>query len=299
MTFARFLLFGAVGAALATASGLALQMLIESRPLPPKPDGDSVRSLPSPPPCPEAYKTARYGYDVCIPSGWHYREFDGGRSVGFDAVPLPEASALAGTLTITAHERASWLVLADVRRRLSDISEERITVAGVDATRVQGTLSQGLTPVAGQTQTVVIINHGRYTYEITYFDRNRATPLSPLDLLLATWRWTTITDPAPVQSASGALLVEQPVYEAIVTSPLTVKGRVTDLPASVRFRLLDARGTVLASGEARLESNPSGTASFALVTRFVRSNPPDPGTLEVTAASDDSQETVTFPIRFR
>ncbi|MEK7188887.1 MAG: Gmad2 immunoglobulin-like domain-containing protein [Patescibacteria group bacterium] len=105
----------------------------------------------------------------------------------------------------------------------------------------------------------------------------------------------------PVVSASGNVKVTRPQPDAMVASPLLVKGSAKLAGASVQLRLKDASGAVIAEKQATVaEASEDGFGSFGELLVF-DAVPEGAGILEVYAEGvfdRSEQDLISIPIKF-
>jgi len=296
----RLLLIALLALGSLAVTVVALFMLVNLDSLPPEPPerNEATSATPVEATCDKKHSAFIFGYEFCYPTSWVLTEFgEDKETLAIDPNGSVDDEENAFIL-VSALEEKSADRLADLRTSLTGPTEERVALDGVDGTKITG--KRG-----GVEETTMLVARGRYTYEITFragASRNKRYA-DDFAQLLSTWEWIDITNRAPVRSPSGDLVVELPTYDALIRSPVTLKGKVRSFESGFAWRLKDARGKVLSSGSGTATGGEMGQLNpFSITVKFTPPTPPDPGTLEVftTSAKDGSEENlVKVPVRFK
>ncbi len=115
----------------------------------------------------QIYTNARQGYKVCYPADWHTRDFGYSQlGVGFDPFPIPEASEYGGIFTVNVSRQGSAAVLTDHLGGLVDPTTETVTVDGVTAIKVSGTIPSDNVFFPSYFEVTVVFENFDRTYAI-------------------------------------------------------------------------------------------------------------------------------------
>lgn len=234
--------------------------------------------------CKSLYINSINGYEACLPAGWYFKEFGAGKeTVGFDERPIPTATEYIGRFVVQASEKTMEEEKLVIISSLTGVSEEEVMVGGIKGVKIEGTISSSRSFFNGQKKMVILVK-GRVgrIYEISFINTAEDF-VGQLPVFLDFLSSFKFRDelPSVVKSASGNLILEMPLERAIITSPVTVKGKFKGEENKIRIELVGEEGRVLG---AALWALPGG--HFEENLYFETGVPPEKAVLKVEAGEE-------------
>jgi len=250
----------------------------------------------------QTYMNSRQGYQVCYPSGWHYREFGYSQlQVGFDAFPIPEAGEYGGVFTILVSRQDSATVIAQQLQSLKNPVTATATVDSSPAVRIDGILPVDDNFFPNYRRAVVVLEKFGRTYSVTMLSSpdGYSTNLSLYEALLSSWKFIEGTAAAPW---GKDIYLDTPWPGDAVEASFRLAGAARGaFENTLVVRLVTAEGTVLFQDSVVYNaSEPGELGYFDIPITFSTSS--SLGTLEVyhTSPRDGSiLDLVSVPLKFK
>lgn len=250
------------------------------------------------------YQNKEQGYEVCLPGGWSYREFgEAKETVGFDERPIPVATEYMGRFLIQVTDKNFSEVKNQLASSLVGLKEGEITIDGVKGEKLEGTIFSAASFFAGQSETAVLFEKNKRTYSIVFMNTADGY-IAQMPVFLSfvdSFTFASIT-PFTTLSDDGNLLINAPLRGAVVSSPLSVRGKIKNGDLTIYIKVLDRQGDVL--GQTSILVKPAAKDDFSAFSGSVLFYPqvtPEEGKLLIYNLTKEGKETekLEIPLIFR